>query len=147
MLQLTCHHGCRSVLSGMVVTDKVSCSNKNDKHEFAWTWTVPARVNASFFHLALQCYFSLKTIACFCLTCVLAFLTKPSLGLQVYKKGIMYNRQAESNLSQLAHTGLGILSHSCHRLDRPLSLQGASISKLHPCSSHFSIEDGGSMLL
>jgi len=31
----------------------------------------------------------------------LAFLTKPSLGLEVYKKGIMCNRQAESNLSQL----------------------------------------------
>jgi hypothetical protein len=37
--------------------------------------------------------------SCFCRDCVLAFLTKPSLGLQVYKKGIMYNRQAESNLS------------------------------------------------
>ena len=47
----------------------------------------------------------------------------------------------------LAHTGSGILSHSCHRLDRPLSLQGDCISRLHPCSSHFSIEDYGSMLL
>lgn len=73
MLQLPCHHGCRSVLSGMVVTDKVSCSNKNDKHKFSWTWNVPASVNNSFFHLALQCYFSSKTITCFCLTFVWAF--------------------------------------------------------------------------
>jgi len=46
-----------------------------------------------------------------------------------------------------AHTGSGILSHSCHRFDRPLSLQGACISRLHPCSSHFSTEGDGSMLL
>ena len=48
----------------------------------------------------------------------------------------------------LAHTGWGILSHSCHRLDRPLTLQGASISRLHPYSSYFSTdEDDGRMLL
>jgi hypothetical protein len=46
-----------------------------------------------------------------------------------------------------AHTGSGILSHSCLRFDRPLSLQGACISRLHPYSSHFSTEDDGSMLL
>ena len=79
-----------------MVTDKVSFSNRNDKRKFSWTWNLPANVNNCFFHLALQCYFSLKTITCFCLTCVLAFLTKPSLGSQVCKG--RYNVQQESRV-------------------------------------------------
>lgn len=46
----------------------------------------------------------------------------------------------------LTDTGSGILSHP-HRLDRSLSVQGACTSRLHPCSSDFSTEDDGSMLL
>lgn len=47
----------------------------------------------------------------------------------------------------LTHTFSTILSQSCHRLERPVSLLYACITRLHHYLFRFSTEDGGSMFL
>jgi len=101
MLKLPCHHGCRNVLGGMVVTDKVSCSEMININFHGHGMYLPVLIIV-FFTLP-YCVILVRKPLRVCLTCVLAFLTKPSLGSQVYKG--RYNVQQASRVNPVT-TGI-----------------------------------------
>lgn len=115
MLQLPWHHCCTSVLGWWSL---IKC------HVQTKMINMNSHGHGMYLPVLILLFFSPcltnVILVCLCLTCVLAFLTKPSLGLQVYNKGVMYNRQADSNLSQpvFRNTVKNVIKPSCRMFKR-----------------------------